>query len=256
LGEKVGVKWLITPSYLKLSFPSPPPPPFRLPFSLLLPFLLHSLPPFLAHAGICHDFENAPRIAKLLYYESSRLPAGESTSFDEYISRCDPEQVGRKGGRKGIDRSPASYGKVPHSSCSTSFIPSFSPLSQNAIYFLCAPNRELAEASPYYEAFKRSNKEVRIHPPLALPPSLPSLRAFHPGQALTLLLLFLVIQVIFVYNAIDDFVMNNLKTYHGRDFKTAEATGLDLGPDKKMGEEDGELNGRGAGRRRKGGGLG
>jgi HSP90 family molecular chaperone len=26
--------------------------------------------------GICHDFENAPRIAKLLYYESSRLPAG------------------------------------------------------------------------------------------------------------------------------------------------------------------------------------
>ncbi|TFJ83558.1 hypothetical protein NSK_004664 [Nannochloropsis salina CCMP1776] len=114
--------------------------------------------------GICHDFENASRIAKLLYYESSRLPSGETTSFDEYISRCDPEQ--------------------------------------NAIYFLCAPNRELAEASPYFEAFKRSNKEV-----------------------------------IFVYNAIDDFVMNNLKTYHGRDFKTAEATGLDLGPEKKDGEE-------------------
>jgi hypothetical protein len=58
--------------------------------------------------------------------------------------------------------------------------------------------------------------------------------------------------VIFVYNAIDDFVMNNLKTYHGRDFKTAEATGLDLGPDKKMGEEgDGEWNGRGG---REGGG--
>ncbi|GAB5036972.1 heat shock protein hsp90 family protein [Nannochloropsis oceanica] len=120
--------------------------------------------------GICHDFENAPRIAKLLYYESSRLPAGESTSFDEYISRCDPEQ--------------------------------------NAIYFLCAPNRELAEASPYYEAFKRSNKEV-----------------------------------IFVYNAIDDFVMNNLKTYHGRDFKTAEATGLDLGPDKKTEEEEDKKDG-------------
>jgi len=45
--------------------------------------------------GICHDFENSPRIAKLLYYESSRLPAGETTSFDEYISRCDPEQVNR-----------------------------------------------------------------------------------------------------------------------------------------------------------------
>jgi HSP90 family molecular chaperone len=34
-------------------------------------------------------------------------------------------------------------------------------IHQNAIYFLCAPNRELAEASPYFEAFKRSNKEVR-----------------------------------------------------------------------------------------------
>lgn len=50
--------------------------------------------------GICHDFENSPRIAKLLYYESSRLPAGETTSFDEYISRCDAEQViVCKGGR-------------------------------------------------------------------------------------------------------------------------------------------------------------
>lgn len=55
------------------------------------------------------------------------------------------------------------------------------PTSQNAIYYLCAPNRELAEASPYFEAFKRHNKEV-----------------------------------IFVYNAIDDFVMANLRTYHGR----------------------------------------
>ncbi len=70
------------------------------------PLLLASfpLPPSIPRAGICHDFENAPRIAKLLYYESSRLPAGESTSFDEYISRCDPEQVGRerrRDGRKG-----------------------------------------------------------------------------------------------------------------------------------------------------------
>lgn len=140
-------------------------------------------------------------------------------------------------------------------------------IPQNAIYFLCAPNRELAEASPYFEAFKRHNKEV-----------------------------------IFVYNAIDDFVMNNLRTYHGRcvfwgmlppcvcictrhvlpharthtnpshtpiphphthppyrEFKTAEATGLDLGStpstaaadakDKKEGEEaKGEDAGAGAGK--------
>jgi len=131
---------------------------------------------FLPHAGICHDFENAPRIAKLLYYESSRLPAGESTSFDEYISRCDPEQVGR--GREGIDH--LLLTNVSHSFPSPSFIPSISALSQNAIYFLCAPNRELAEASPYYEAFKRSNKEVRLHPPLALRPFLPPFPSSFP----------------------------------------------------------------------------
>lgn len=51
--------------------------------------------------GICHDFENSPRIAKLLYYESSRLPPGETTSFDEYISRCDPEQVRADGRTRG-----------------------------------------------------------------------------------------------------------------------------------------------------------
>lgn len=67
------------------------------------------------------------------------------------------------------------------------------------------------------------------HPHLPLPSSLPHV----------------VGQVIFVYNAIDDFVMNNLKTYHGRDFKTAEATGLDLGPDKKTEEEEGEKQGGG-----------
>jgi HSP90 family molecular chaperone len=47
------------------------------------------------------------KIAKLLYFESSALPAGDTTSLDEYISRCDPEQ--------------------------------------QDIYYLCAPNRELAE---------------------------------------------------------------------------------------------------------------
>ena len=96
---------------------------------------------------------------------------------------------------------------------------------------MCAPNRELAEASPYYEAFKRSNKEVGTHPFPSLPPPI----LYKHSSSFPFLT-----QVIFVYNAIDDFVMNNLKTYHGRDFKTAEATGLDLGPDKKIGEEEGE----------------
>jgi len=31
---------------------------------------------------------------------------------------------------------------------------------QGTVYFLCAPNRALAEASPYYETFKAHNREV------------------------------------------------------------------------------------------------
>ncbi|XP_051823691.1 heat shock protein 75 kDa, mitochondrial [Antechinus flavipes] len=61
-------------------------------------------------------------IAKLLRYESSALPAGQLTSLVEYASRM------RAGTRN--------------------------------IYYLCAPNRHLAENSPYYEAMKQKNMEV------------------------------------------------------------------------------------------------
>ncbi|XP_074136089.1 heat shock protein 75 kDa, mitochondrial isoform X1 [Sminthopsis crassicaudata] len=61
-------------------------------------------------------------IAKLLRYESSALPAGQLTSLVEYASRM------RAGTRN--------------------------------IYYLCTPNRHLAENSPYYEAMKQKNMEV------------------------------------------------------------------------------------------------
>lgn len=61
-------------------------------------------------------------IAKLLRYESSALPAGQLTSLSDYASRM---QAGTRN-----------------------------------IYYLCAPNRHLAEHSPYYEAMKRKNTEV------------------------------------------------------------------------------------------------
>ncbi|KAF3846357.1 hypothetical protein F7725_003435 [Dissostichus mawsoni] len=60
-------------------------------------------------------------IAKLLRYESSALPAGEQTNLMEYSSRM-----------KAGDRN---------------------------IYYLCAPNRHLAEHSPYYEAMKQKDME-------------------------------------------------------------------------------------------------
>nr|XP_010948242.1 heat shock protein 75 kDa, mitochondrial [Camelus bactrianus] len=61
-------------------------------------------------------------IAKLLRYESSALPEGQLTSLPDYASRM---QAGTRN-----------------------------------IYYLCAPNRHLAEHSPYYEAMKRKNMEV------------------------------------------------------------------------------------------------
>uniref|UniRef100_A0A667Y1E2 Heat shock protein 75 kDa, mitochondrial n=1 Tax=Myripristis murdjan TaxID=586833 RepID=A0A667Y1E2_9TELE len=61
-------------------------------------------------------------IAKLLKFESSALPAGQQTNLMEYASRM-------KAGTRNI-------------------------------YYLCAPNRHLAEHSPYYEAMKQKDTEV------------------------------------------------------------------------------------------------
>jgi len=62
------------------------------------------------------------------------------------------------------------------------------PAGQKKLYYLSAPTRALAEASPYYEVFKRANVEV-----------------------------------IFLYHTLDDFCMANLKTYEGRELVAAES---------------------------------
>uniref|UniRef100_A0A6Q2Y6T5 Heat shock protein 75 kDa, mitochondrial n=1 Tax=Esox lucius TaxID=8010 RepID=A0A6Q2Y6T5_ESOLU len=61
-------------------------------------------------------------IGKLLRFESSALPAGQQTNLMEYSSRM-------KAGTRNI-------------------------------YYLCAPNRHLAEHSPYFEAMKQKDMEV------------------------------------------------------------------------------------------------
>jgi TNF receptor-associated protein 1 len=76
---------------------------------------------------------------------------------------------------------------------------------QKDIYYLCAPSRELAIQSPYLEAFEKSGKEV-----------------------------------IFVYTAIDDFVMANLEKFQGRKLISAEKGGIDLGEDNDL--DDSEEN--------------
>ncbi|XP_075035515.1 heat shock protein 75 kDa, mitochondrial [Mixophyes fleayi] len=61
-------------------------------------------------------------IGKLLRFESSALPVGQQTSLTDYASRM---QAGTRN-----------------------------------IYYLCAPNRHLAEHSPYFEAMKQKHTEV------------------------------------------------------------------------------------------------
>ena len=68
------------------------------------------------------DPQYQDQLAKLLKFETSIGLEGDLITLDEYISRCPPEQ--------------------------------------KTIYYLIAPDRKSAFASPYYETFKKHNKEV------------------------------------------------------------------------------------------------
>ncbi|KUF97646.1 hypothetical protein AM588_10007560 [Phytophthora nicotianae] len=125
--------------------------------------------------GICTDFANKDALAKLLRYESSQVDEGKLTTLDEYVSRCPPDQ--------------------------------------NEIYYLCAPTRAIAESSPYFEAFKKMNKEV-----------------------------------LFVYSPIDDFVMTNVAEFNGRKVISAEHAKVDVDSDddasgKKLSKDEQDLFG-------------
>ncbi|RKP25624.1 TNF receptor-associated protein 1, isoform CRA_d [Syncephalis pseudoplumigaleata] len=87
--------------------------------------------------GVCTDASHKDAIGKLLRFESSALEKGKVTSFKEYIARM--------------------------------------PESQAAIYYLCVPNREYGDESPYSERFKQQN-----------------------------------IEILYLYDSVDEFVMHNL----------------------------------------------
>jgi HSP90 family molecular chaperone len=113
--------------------------------------------------GVCSDFTHKNELARLLRFDSSNSEDGVGfESLDDYISRMPPTQ-------------------------------------QN-IYYLCAPNRRTAMASPYYESLKSSGAEV-----------------------------------LFLYHPLDDFVMKNLREYSRRKIVSAEASSDDAAPnaDKK-----------------------
>jgi TNF receptor-associated protein 1 len=124
---------------------------------------------FFLKEGICQDYEFQEPLSKLLYFETNKSPGGALSSLEEYVSRCTP--------------------------------------TQKDIYFLCAPNRDLALSSPYLEGFK--DREVLL-----------------------------------VYSAIDDFVLTNLTQFQSRTFVNAEKGDLDViaddsdSDDNKSGDDD------------------
>jgi molecular chaperone HtpG len=72
--------------------------------------------------GVTTDFNHREALAKLLRFETSSLPKEQKTSFADYVKRM--------------------------------------PADQKEIYYLLAPDRAAAEASPYYEAFAAKKYEV------------------------------------------------------------------------------------------------
>merc|ERR1711871_1195702 len=126
---------------------------------------------FLKEGG-CSDYKYQESIAKLLMYETSKNSADDLSTLEQYISRLSPEQKN--------------------------------------IYYLVAPNRDAAFKSPYYETFKKHDREVLL-----------------------------------LYNTIDEFLMSNMRTFQGRDLVSAESSDIDLakeGKDEKDENNNGELS--------------
>jgi molecular chaperone HtpG len=115
--------------------------------------------------GIVTDFTHKDALGKLVRYESSHTEKGKTTSLADYVKRMSSEQ--------------------------------------KEIYCLQVPNREAAEASPYYEVFRERKFEV-----------------------------------LFLYDAWDEFVMEHLREFDGKPLKAAEKADLNLNESKKEGALD------------------
>lgn len=128
-------------------------------------------------------------IAKLLRFESSALPAGERTNLMEYSSRM-------KAGTRNI-------------------------------YYLCAPNRHLAEHSPYYEAMKQKDMEVRgrkitsvtLKPELSRTESVCLIFIYSYWSAADALVS---VQVLFCYEQFDELTLLHLREFDGKKMISAE----------------------------------
>jgi molecular chaperone HtpG len=114
--------------------------------------------------GVVSDFTHRADLAKLLRFETSALSAGQLTSLADYVKRM--------------------------------------PADQKDIYYLLAPRREAAEASPYYEVFQSRKYEV-----------------------------------LFLSDPWDDFVMDHLREFDSKNLRSAEKADLNLGDDQAKAAE-------------------
>ncbi len=110
--------------------------------------------------GVAGDFTHREALGKLLRYESSMTEKGKRTSLADYVKRM--------------------------------------PSDQKEIYFLFAPNREGAEASPYFEVFQARKYEV-----------------------------------LFLFDPWDEFVMEHLGSFDGKTIRPAEKADLNLADAEK-----------------------
>ena len=120
--------------------------------------------------GVASDPVNKEALGKLLRFESSTTEAGKTTSLADYVSRL--------------------------------------PEEQTEVYYISAPNREAAEGSPYYEAFRVKSQEV-----------------------------------LFFYDPWDEFIADHLMEFDGKRIVAAEKAEIEVdAPAKKEGlsESEGE----------------
>jgi len=117
--------------------------------------------------GVVTDYTHKDALGKLLRYESSALEKGKLTSLSDYVKRISGDQ--------------------------------------KEIYWLLAPNREAAEASPYFEVFKARKWEV-----------------------------------LFMYDPWDEFVTEHLYSFEEKSLKGAEKAEINLDEKKEGGLSDSE----------------
>jgi TNF receptor-associated protein 1 len=107
--------------------------------------------------GVVSDFTQREPLSKLLRFESSGAAAGQQVSLADYVKRM--------------------------------------PVEQKEIFYLMAPHREAAEASPYFEVFRARKFEV-----------------------------------LFLYDPWDEFVMEHLHEFDAKPLRAAEKAEIDVPP--------------------------